>query len=238
MVISQIISWPKELTEFRLHKSWGTDTSYQLDMPIVQSWLATHKTTLKYIKIEELQFGPPLHRALESPLGLSVAEFTSLEHLHLSRWLWGRQEGLMMAKPLDVSWARAEAELLLLAPKLRVFEWDFTMLGRGGPRVRWTAFGANDEEWLRIFAQVAICQRDRHSLEEIRIQFEPEDMGSGRESEVYPWDRMDRVREEVVQLSGGLVTLTYNKPRYSREEWKEHLEGERKLEMERETQDT
>lgn len=66
------------------------------------------------------------------------------------------------------------------------------MLGRVGPRERWTGFGANEEEWLRIFAQVAICQRDRHRLEEIRIQFEPEDMGPGRESEVYPWDRMDR----------------------------------------------
>lgn len=144
----------------------------------------------------------------------------------------------MGAKPLDVSWARAEAELLLLAPKLRVFEWDFTLLGRIGPRERWTAFGANEEEWLIIFAQVAIYQRDRHSLEEIRIQFEPEDMGSGRESEVYPWDRMDRVCEEVVQQSGGLVRLTYNKPRFSREEWEEHLERERKLEMERVTQDT
>ena len=107
-----------------------------------------------------------------------------------------------------------------------------------GPRERRTGFGFNEEKWLRIFAQVAICQRDRHSDEEFWIQLEPEDMGSGRESEVYPWERMDRVGEEVVQLSGGLVTLMYNKPRYSREERKEHLERERKLEMERGTHDT
>lgn len=188
---------------------------------MVQSWLSTHKATLKYIQIDELSIQPPL----EGQLDFNATEFTSLEHLHLSRWLW--------SKALDLSWTRADAESLL-APKLRVFVWDFTASGDGF-RERWTAFGANEEEWLRIFAQVATSQKDKHCLEEIRIQFEPEDMGSGRESQVYPWDRMDRVREEVVQRSGGLVALTYNEPVFSREEWKEHLEWRREGEMERGT---
>lgn len=222
-MVSRIISWSRELTEFRLYKCWNRDI-YRIDLSMVQSWLQVHKTTLRYIMIDELSFqGPP-----EGQLGFDATDFTSLEHLHLSRWLW--------SKPLDLNLAKAEARLLL-APKLRVFVWDFTAEGDGF-REFWTNFGAKEEEWLKEFAQVAISQRDRHCLEEIRIRFEPEDMGSGRESEVYPWDRMDRVREEVVQQSEGLVALTYNEPVFSREDWKEHLEWKRKSDMKRMTHNT
>ncbi|RAO70401.1 uncharacterized protein BHQ10_006413 [Talaromyces amestolkiae] len=208
-MVARIISWPKELTEFRFYKCWNND-NYRIDLSMVQRWLQAHKTSLRYIMINELS----LQRPPEGQLDFNAVQFTSLKHLHLSRWLW--------SKPLDLSLAKAEAESLL-APKLRVFVWDFTA-ERDGFREFWTDFGAQEEEWLKVFAQVAISRRDRHCLQEIRIQFTPEDMGWGRESEIYPWDRLDRIREEVVQQSGGLVALTYNKPVFSREEWKDFLE--------------
>lgn len=211
-MVSQIISWPKNLTEFRLHKT-SNDNIYRISLSMVQGWLQAHKTSLRYIMIDELSF----QRQPVGQLDFNATQFTSLEHLHLSRWLW--------SKPLDLSLAKAEAESLL-ASKLRIFIWDFTVVGEPHSEF-WTDFGAKEEEWLKVFAQVAISGRERYRLEEIRIQFEPEYMGSGRELEVYPWDRMDRIREEVVLQSGGLVALTYNKPAFSRENWEEHLEQER-----------
>jgi hypothetical protein len=52
-----------------------------------------------------------------------------------------------------------------------------------------------------------------------------------QQEEVYPWDRMDRVREEVLHQSSGLLALTYNEPVFSREEWKRDLELQREWRM-------
>lgn len=159
-------------------------------------------------------------------LGFNASNFPNLEHLHLSRWLWD--------SPLDLGMAKEDADSILGAPRLRVFVWDFTTSGEAY-RERWTEFGAREEEWLRCFAQVAISARQEGNcfLEEIRLQFTPEEvMDTGEEEEeVYPWDRMDRVREEVLQQSSGLLALTYNEPVFSREEWKRDLELQREWRM-------
>jgi hypothetical protein len=47
----------------------------------------------------------------------------------------------------------------------------------------------------------------------------------GKEAEGYPWDRMDRLHEEV--RSSGLK-VRYNEPLYSRDEWEEEIERQRK----------
>lgn len=71
-------------------------------------------------------------------------------------------------------------------------------------------------------------------MEEIWIQFTPEEVGAGmgedeeeeldEKEEVYPWDRMDRVREEVLRRSEGLLQVEYNQPAFDRESWKRDLE--------------
>lgn len=233
-MVSQFISWPEKLTKFRLYTTWSG--IYRIDMPMIQSCLQPHKTTLKYIRIDEI----PVKQRLDRPLGFEATQFSRLKQLHLSRWLWSEH--------LDLEMARAEAELLL-APKLRKFVWDFSTLSGDLPMRYWPSFGAKEEEWLKIFAHVVISQRDRCCLEEIRIQFTldigeqriqftPEDIGEKEEYEVYPWDRMHCVREEVARQSGGLVTLTYSDPVFSREKWTNYLKWLRKKEMGMEARDT
>ncbi|KAF3402935.1 hypothetical protein DPV78_003803 [Talaromyces pinophilus] len=78
------------------------------------------------------------------------------------------------------------------------------------------------------------------NLEEIWIQFTPEEVGTGigeepepeveEKEEVYPWDRMDRVCEEIAQQSDGLLKLEYNPPAFSREKWKEDFGVEERVE--------
>jgi hypothetical protein len=48
-----------------------------------------------------------------------------------------------------------------------------------------------------------------------------------KKEEVYPWDRMDKLREEIAQQSDGSIKLGYNLPAFSREKWKEDLELDR-----------
>jgi hypothetical protein len=54
----------------------------------------------------------------------------------------------------------------------------------------------------------------------------------GEEEEGYPWDRMDRLHQEL--LSSGLK-VKYNEPLYSRDEWKEEVEWQRKWRMPKDT---
>ncbi|EED20070.1 hypothetical protein TSTA_033170 [Talaromyces stipitatus ATCC 10500] len=61
-----------------------------------------------------------------------------------------------------------------------------------------------------------------HCLQEIWIEFTPQNMGE--EAEGYPWDRMDRLHEEV-QSSGLKV---------SRDEWKEEIERQREWRIQKE----
>jgi len=161
------------------------------------SWLQIHKDTLRHIRIGKLSYGAKGRL-------FNAAEFPNLEYLRLSRWL--------MNPALDT--AEEDAELLL-APKLRKFVWDFAT--NEVFRENWKDFGEREEEWLRGFAKAAIARR--HGLQVIDVRFSPEDMSSN-EPLGYPYDRMDRVREEI--RSSGLE-LVHDTPSYSREEWMDVL---------------
>jgi hypothetical protein len=64
--------------------------------------------------------------------------------------------------------AEQDADLLLGAPKLRRFVWDFTTYYEGD-REHWTDFNAREEEWMRCFARVALGrqQQEQYKLGEI-----------------------------------------------------------------------
>ncbi|KAI7971986.1 hypothetical protein EIK77_007585 [Talaromyces pinophilus] len=231
-MIIRLISWPKTLTEFCFGKPTN-DEIYHIDPPMIQSWLQIHNTTLKSIKIDELS------SQRTKPAGyrfwFDAAKFPNLENLHLSRWLWN------LPLDLDDDLAAKERDALSIsgAPRLRRFVWDFTTY-YDTYREHWTEFNVREEEWLRCLARAALDhrqQRGKCNLEEIWIQFTPEEVGTGigeepepeveEKEEVYPWDRMDRVCEVIAQQSDGLLKLEYNPPAFSREKWKEDLELKR-----------
>lgn len=133
-MIIQLISWPTTLTEFCFDKPSNAEI-YRIEPPMIHSWLQIHNSTLKSIKIGELssqrtqRTKPAGYR-----LGFDAAKFPNLEILHLSRWLWNSPLGLDLA-------AKEDALLLLGAPRLRRFVWDFTT-HYDTYREYWTEFNA------------------------------------------------------------------------------------------------
>lgn len=203
----QLISWPQTLIEFEFIRAY--EDQVYIDLPMVQSWLQIHKDTLKCININQL--------SLEGKGRLFDARgFLKLEELQLSRW--------MMSSALDT--AKEDAELLL-GPKLRKFVWDFDAAIDDGFREDWTDFADKEEECVRSLALVAIERG--HPLQEIYIEFTPENMGE--EAEGYPWDRMDRLHEEVQPFG---LKVRYNEPVYTRDEWMEEIQWQREWRMHRE----
>lgn len=160
------------------------------------SMLLMHKDTLKSVDISYL-----------SPRGrgrLFVAsDFPQLEVLRLSRW--------QMKKDLEFS--IEEADALLLAPNLKTFAWDFGVYDQHTES--WTDFGTNEEEWLRGLAKAATARKA--ALKEIEITYNPEPFDA-REEDGYPWDRMDRIRNEIRPYG---ITLAYSEPSLSKEDWLE-----------------
>ncbi|KAE8547734.1 hypothetical protein TMatcc_009547 [Talaromyces marneffei ATCC 18224] len=189
-----------ERLDSRVLRSVYNDINY-LSFPMIQPWLQIHQDTLKYLRIGRLS-----SRTKDSLL--DARKFPNLEHLHLPRWL--------MSSNLNL--AEDDADLLL-GPKLRKFTWDFSPFHKV-LRERWTDFNHEEEEWVRRLAQTAISRG--HSLEEVWIEFTPRVMD--KEGEIYPWDRLDRLHEDV-QSSG--LKVKYNKPVHSRDKWKEEVARQR-----------
>jgi hypothetical protein len=159
--------------------------------------LLKHKDTLKVIEIGSLSAGGRAHF-------FSACDFPKLEVLGLSRW--------QREKNLEFSPAEADA---LLGPSLKVFTWDFTIYDQHSES--WTDFGEREEQWVRELAKAAIARKA--ALKKIKIIFNPEDWET-KEEDGYPWDRMNKVRDEI--QPHGLV-LEYSEPRLSKEGWLEEV---------------
>lgn len=199
---SQLISWPKTLTEFEYSRPIH-DADY-VDLPMVQSWLQVHKYTLRCIKIGRIS------ARFEEAMGrlFDVKEFPNLEELHLSRW--------DLSRTLDSAIQDAD---LLLGPKLRKFELGYTVMREwGSPRA--SDFGEREENWVRCLAQVAIARG--HCLQEIYVDFYTPEFGDL--SDAYPWDGLDRLRTEF--QSPGL-RVEHSGYTYTRDEWLENKKRRR-----------
>ena len=168
-----------------------------MDLPMLGSMLLMHKDTLNTIDIGYLS------KAGRGRL-FDAAHFPNLEVLGLSRW--------QMAS--DLKFSAAEADLLL-APSLKAFELDFSIYDQHSES--WTDFGDMEEDWVREFARTAIARKA--ALEKIRITFNPDSWGT-KEEDGYPWDRMDKIRDEIRPYG---MALEYSEPECTKDRWLERM---------------
>jgi hypothetical protein len=135
------------------------------------------------------------------------SEFPNLENLALSRWLFESSR----ENPGLPEFQEKHADYIL-APALKRFTLAFAIWDQHSEQ--WEDFGQKEEAWVRRLAQVALERKA--SLQEIRIQFDPEYWGPNARKIDYPWDRMDALNKEF-QTQG--IMITYTKPPVTREEW-------------------
>jgi hypothetical protein len=190
-----LLHWPKILTSFTFESFYSNP--YTMTYPLFETWLLVHSTTLTYIDIGYLR----------SPSRLFNATlFPNLEFLRLSRW--------QMHTPVQFV---DEEDGNILGPALKTFSWSFTIYDQHSEG--WRSFGDAEENWVRRLGECAA--RRGAGLEKIEILFRPDDYWGTKEEMGYPWDRMDRVRDEILRPNG--VELVYSEPLISRDAWLEFV---------------
>ncbi|KAF7516711.1 hypothetical protein PCG10_001978 [Penicillium crustosum] len=201
--LEALVRWPRRLEEFELKYSFGDDFATSglygsWSLATLQPILYTHRKTLRSIKL----YG--LHKSGFD--GFDLREFENLEKLSLASHFSGHQLFKMneICEPPDS----------LLAPRLRVFHWDLTLLDQQcGESLR--DFGQAEEDWLRLLARKAI--KHRCPLRRIEITFNPDvDQYISITDEVYPWDRMDAMGADLRPYG---IEVSYNSPSVSRERY-------------------
>lgn len=161
--------------------------------------LEPHKVSLQTLEIGHLTRDPT---RLSTDRIFDISSFPSLETLVLHK---------LQLENTDPKVAAS----MLLAPRLRTFGYSFNINDQ--VHEYWEDFDAAQEEWLRKFAFEAVARRS--TLRTIDVRFSPDEWRDpGPE---YPWDRMDKVREE---LQGTNILLVYNEPLYTKDGWLEKLE--------------
>lgn len=165
---------------------------------MLENMLLVHRNTLKHIDIGYLSCSGDRHL-------FNATSFPKLEFLGLSRW--------QMPRPIDFSVEHAN----ILGSSLKTFAWDFSIYDQHSET--WRDFGAPEAAWVRELAEIAISRKA--ALEMIAICYTPDDYWGSTEEDGYPWDRMDKVRDETMKPNG--LTLEYNKPSISKDEWLHYI---------------
>jgi len=117
--------------------------------------------------------------------------------------------------PNSFTWAA------LTVPNLRKFRWLISDIHHQDL----SGFGRIKEDWLRSLARLAINQGS--SLREIEVEWQPrsEIFWPGGKSEIYPWDRLEGLRRELlhegIQLSWSSPSITRDllKRQEDRQDW-------------------
>lgn len=174
-------------------------TLFHLDLPVfyycntsfevsaLHSMVLIHKDTLKTLTVGYFSF--PDKRCL-----FNVSDFPNLETLRLSR--------AQMETKLEFSATHAD---LLFGPNLERFEWEFP---------NWSGeFGKREERWLGEFAREANSRKAKLKVIEIKA---PPDFNLRRASGGYPWDRLDRLRDEFESYG---MRLEYGTPSMEKSVW-------------------
>ncbi|OQE44130.1 hypothetical protein PENCOP_c002G01836 [Penicillium coprophilum] len=195
-----LVRWSRRLEEFELRYTFGDDfcasgVYEDWTLATLQPILSIHRKSLRSITLYAV--GWP------GSDGFDLREFENLEELSLSSEISGHQryEQRGNLEPPDG----------LLAPRLRAFHWDLTLIDQQCREVL-CHFAQPEEDWLRLLAYKAIergCP-----LQKISIKYTPEDWG--RVGNVYPWDRMDAIGADL--RSHG-IGVSYNAPSVSREQF-------------------
>jgi hypothetical protein len=188
-----LLQWPAVLTHFELGSIYYN--LHPLDYPMLETWLLVHQNSLKHIVIGHLSLGGT-QRCFNATI------FPKLEFLQLSRW---QRQSPLQFTPGDAH---------VLGPSLKTFVWDFST--RGGCRERWRDFGEAEAAWIWELAACAVSRKT--ALAKIEIQYEPSECPHDATEEMgYPWDRMDAIRDQILEPNG--LQLSYNKPPVSKERW-------------------
>lgn len=99
----------------------------------------------------------------------------------------------------------------LLSPNLKTLEWDFRE--HVFDYSYWVDFGDKEERWVGGLAKEAIARKS--TLRQIKIYYDPDPRYS-IPKDGYPWDRMDRIRDEIRPHG---IELVYSKPAVTKERW-------------------
>ncbi|KND93627.1 hypothetical protein TOPH_01789 [Tolypocladium ophioglossoides CBS 100239] len=179
--LEELLKWPRKLDLFYL--SYYFHPKNNIKLPMMSTLLRSHKDTLRVISVSHLTLGGGRVPDLSG--------FPVLESLSICR--------CDMTKSLE--WPTDDAHRLL-APRLRVFQWNFRLPHAEHPLL--TDFGDKEEHWLRVFSEVAMATRA--ALKTIKVIFEPLkwEYVDGDES---PWDRMNKIRNDVAKHG---LRITYS----------------------------
>jgi hypothetical protein len=132
-----------------------------------------------------------------SQLSTGFLEFSKLETLHLSRWLF------------DLSPAFWQT---LLAPRLHTFIWDFNIRHQHSA---WSDFGVQQKDRIVGFAEAARAQKS--ALRKIKIEFNPDAMHAEGQSLTReqldsgpdPWRLLYDAQESLASCG---IELSYDTP--------------------------
>ena len=169
-----------------------------MNYPMFQAWLSSHSESLKSIDIGYLS-----RNGGENKHVFDTTVFHNLESLTLSRWQMGFQGEL---KPFTVENAK------LLGPKMKLFGWSFSIYDQHSES--WNDFGEKEEEWIEQLGKHAIARKA--ALKTIKINFCPDNYGR-TESDGYPWDRMNNVRDHLLRPNG--IDLICSVPLLPKDDW-------------------
>ncbi|EMD97558.1 hypothetical protein COCC4DRAFT_75024 [Bipolaris maydis ATCC 48331] len=197
---AMLIQWPAQLEHFKFGSFYNN--SSMMNYPMFQAWLSSHSESLKSIDIGYLS-----RNGGENKHIFDATIFHNLESLTISRWQMGFPGDL---KPFTVETAK------FLGPNVKLFGWSFSIHDQHSES--WNDFGEKEEEWIEQLGRHAIVRKA--ALKTVKINFHPEDH-EGMESDVYPWDRMDNVRDHLLRPNG--MDLIYSTPSLPKEDWLNRL---------------
>ncbi|KAJ4305103.1 hypothetical protein N0V90_000633 [Kalmusia sp. IMI 367209] len=207
--MSLLIEWPATLTRFILHGFHRPILSYSK----LESLLLIHKDTLKHVDIRHFSpyseglslFNATLFPNLEGLSLFNATLFPNLEYLRLSHWLMDPRASI-----------RFESQHVnLLGPRVKIFGWDVNKYNELGDI--WGAFGEAEIAWIKELVKAAVARKA--ALQTVELEFTPG--WSAEEDMVYPWDPIDRLRDEVFRPVG--INLVYNEPTFSKEKWLKYV---------------
>ncbi|KAL3471340.1 hypothetical protein BJX99DRAFT_263360 [Aspergillus californicus] len=185
-VLAHLLRWPAKLEEFSLDFTYGSAYSElglydDWSLATLQPILAIHKNTLRSINVT--------HVNRQGLTGFDLRGFPVLEEISLSS---------TASMDTEKGWRCYSFEDHLLAniqpPSLRVFHWDLAFEDQQHQEGL-SDFGRKEEDWLRAYGHAAI--RRKCPLREIRITYSPASYEGRCDTDIYPWDRMDALDEEL-----------------------------------------
>ncbi|KAK4186345.1 hypothetical protein QBC35DRAFT_453385 [Podospora australis] len=221
----ELIRWPATLKKLTIEELGQGRHPPVLNLRQIWSHAMVHCQCLTHLRVGNLvlESMADLDRAL---FHVDFSYFTSLASLSLS---------------LSATGTNPDRAAKLIAPRLETFEWTFPEpTVPDGPYLN--SFAWREEEFLRRFAREAVeKQPDPRALRRIKVDFvptlrfdprsllqpmylsgltaQPSYQSSLHASYEYPWDRLDRIAEEVL---GHGIRLVYNKPAMTKAEFEEY----------------